>query len=511
MRSPADPDAQALRRAWLITLAFALLRVAITARVQLVPDEAYYWEWSRSLDWSYYDQGPMLALAIRLGTGLLGPNAWGVRLPAVLAGVGVSGFYIWLAAWMGKPRLAPWLVLAANTMLLTAVGAMLMMHDSLLGLWWCLGLALALKAGQGDGRWWLGAGLACGLGCLSKYTGLFLPVAFLAPLPGPSPVAPAPAGTLALPGRVPGRVPGGRPHPLLEPPARMAQLRPRGVAGRRGRVTAQPVQLPGVSRVPAGPGDAGAGRAGGRGPMAGAARLAQPGPGPGLCSPRPRPLPLAFSWHQLSLRTRVEGNWPAQAYLAAPAPGGPVAGAAPGAVGPDLALGPGLGRLLHPGGPAHSQAAFGWIPFPADRAARLDRSYLTQGWQELAGRVAQERAALGPGAFVGCRTYQNAAELAFYLPGQERPVILQKGTINHQYRFWNHPQDYAGRDAVLVVGQDWEVDEMRLMFKTVQELAPCDTGRQGVTLRRTRLYLGRGLSGRCRRPGTGLIPARLRR
>jgi hypothetical protein len=189
----------------------------------------------------------------------------------------------------------------------------------------------------------------------------------------------------------------------------------------------------------------------------------------------------------------VEGNWPAEAYLGAL----PLAalwleerGALWGKAS-TWALGVAAAFTLL----AHSQAAVGWIPFPAEHAARLDRSYLMQGWAELAAQVEADRAALGPQAFVGCRTYQNAAELAFYSPGQARPLILQKGVINHQYRFWNQPQGFLGRDAVLVVGQDWEVDEMRQMFRSVTELPPCETGRRGVVLRRTRLYVGRDFLG----------------
>lgn len=486
-----------LRLAWLLALGFALLRVALTARVQLVPDEAYYWEWSRSLDWSYYDQGPMLALAIRLGTALLGANAWGVRLPALLAGLGVSGFYIWLAAWLGRPRLAPWLVLAANTMLLTSVGALLMMHDSLLGLWWCLGLALALKAQRGHGAWWLGAGLACGAGCLSKYTGVFLPLGFLLACVS----HPSWQRHLRRPWLYAGALLGGlvAGFPILHwnrlhawPSfAHVGSLAgsdasrhglatfPEFLGSQLGLVTPVLAVLCGLA-------------------LLGALRHWRSLRGDEALLAAAAALPLTF-FTVLSLRTRVEGNWPAPAYLSLlPLVAlwleqrGDLWGRAS-----RWALGLAAFFTLV----AHSQAAFGWIPFPAAQAPRLDRSYLTQGWRELAARVAAERAKLGPDAFVGCRTYQNAAELGFYLPGQERPVILQVGQINHQYRFWNHPQDYAGRDAVLVVGQDWEVNEMRGMFRGVTELDPCDTFRGGVLMRRTRLYVGRGF-----RPATPGAP-----
>ena len=489
------PEAGRIRRdarwAWGLALGFTLLRLVFVAHVQLAPDEAYYWEWSRSLDWCYYDQGPLLALAIRLGTWLLGPTQLGVRLTAVLAGLGISAFYIWLAGFLGRPRLAPWLVLAANTLLLFSVGAVLMMHDSLMGVFWCLGLAFALKAGRGDACWWLAAGLASGLACLTKYSGLLLPLGFVAvALAHPAWRVHLRRPWLWLGAALGGVLAGG---PILgwnwahgwpsfahvdalaggDPSRRSLATLPEFLGSQLGLVTPLLCGLIVVA-------------------LWRAARRWRSLPAERALLAGSALLPLAF-YTLLSLRTRVEGNWPAQAYLGAL----PLAalwldeqGALWGRLS-KWALGVAAAFTLL----AHSQAAFGWIPFPASSAARLDRSYLLQGWSSLAAQVEADRAALGPRAFVGCRTYQNAAELAFYLPGQPRPVILQKGVINHQYRFWNRPQDDLGRDAVLVVGQDWEVDEMRQMFKNVKELPPCETGRHGVVLRRTRLFVGRDFLG----------------
>ena len=40
--------------------------------LELSPDEAHYWEWSRRLDWSYYSKGPFVAYLIALSTALGG-------------------------------------------------------------------------------------------------------------------------------------------------------------------------------------------------------------------------------------------------------------------------------------------------------------------------------------------------------------------------------------------------------------------------------------------------------
>src|SRR5262245_45274077 len=57
-----------------------LLRLAVAAAVPLVPDEAYYWVWSRALAPGYPDHPPMVALWIRAGTLLAGEGSLGVRL-----------------------------------------------------------------------------------------------------------------------------------------------------------------------------------------------------------------------------------------------------------------------------------------------------------------------------------------------------------------------------------------------------------------------------------------------
>ena len=55
-------------------LALALILAAAAARVALLlggtgldlsPDEAHYWDWSRQPDWAYYSKGPLVAWLIR--------------------------------------------------------------------------------------------------------------------------------------------------------------------------------------------------------------------------------------------------------------------------------------------------------------------------------------------------------------------------------------------------------------------------------------------------------------
>src|SRR6185503_9399381 len=72
----------------LMVFAFLGLRLVYAAMVQLLPDEATYWVWSRHLAASYFDHPPMIAYLIRAGTYLLGHNELGVRFMAVLLSAG---------------------------------------------------------------------------------------------------------------------------------------------------------------------------------------------------------------------------------------------------------------------------------------------------------------------------------------------------------------------------------------------------------------------------------------
>jgi 4-amino-4-deoxy-L-arabinose transferase-like glycosyltransferase len=464
-----------MKPAVLAALAFAAFRFWFAGHIDLAPDEAYYWEWSRHLDWSYYDQGPMLALAIRLGTALCGSNEFGVRLMAVLAGLGVSLLLIHAVKKLGRPESALWLVLAANSLLLFSVGGVLMMHDSLMGFFWMAALVALLHALEKGGWRWLPVGLLGAGAILSKYTGgLFFAAALAALLSRPelrqklrSPW-PWAAALLGLAAAAAPILYWNRLHawPSFAHVASLAggdasrhswATLPEFLASQFGLAT--PLLFVMV--------------------VAALWKARRQGAERSILFFMAA-LPLLF-FLALSTRTRVEGNWPAQAYFA---------GLLLLALDLD-AWGPWAKRALAVSfaltGLVYLQAAWPFLPLDA----RLDSAARVDGWRELGRRVGAEQAALGPQSFVAVRTYQNAAELAFYTPGQASPLILQDGVINHQYRFWNRPALYAGRDAVLAVGQAWELDEMHRHFKSVKPLPDEVFYRRGLEARRTRLYAGR--------------------
>jgi 4-amino-4-deoxy-L-arabinose transferase-like glycosyltransferase len=161
----------------------AFLHLAYLARdcpLDLAPDEAHYWDWSRHLDWSYYSKGPLVAFLIRLSVTLAG--SWSeqmtgslmlaVRLPAVICGsLLLLGLYVLTLQTYGRPRLATGVVAIAMIMPVVSAGSTLMTIDAPFVCCWCWALVFGFQAMCRGSRWaWPLTGLIIGLGILAKYT-----------------------------------------------------------------------------------------------------------------------------------------------------------------------------------------------------------------------------------------------------------------------------------------------------------------------------------------------------
>jgi undecaprenyl-diphosphatase len=150
--------------------------------IDLSGDEAQYWDWSRHLDLSYYSKGPMVAYIIRASCFFLGETMPAVRLPALIFAVGTSICTYWLTRKLfGSDQLALGAVLLGGIVPMYAAGGMLMTIDPPMFFFWALGTCLLAKAIFDHRNWaWPAAGLAVGLGALTKYgTLIWLPIVLL--------------------------------------------------------------------------------------------------------------------------------------------------------------------------------------------------------------------------------------------------------------------------------------------------------------------------------------------
>ena len=146
-----------------------LLRAALALRLQLLGDEAFYWQAGRQLALAYSDIPFVTALLTKLGSGLLPGEYLGVRLMFLLLGLLTPLLIYRLAREIGVGR--PWLAAGASLcMPLLALNGVLALPEVPLlfaALMFILG---GVRLIQSDGgRGWLLAGLGAALGLATHY------------------------------------------------------------------------------------------------------------------------------------------------------------------------------------------------------------------------------------------------------------------------------------------------------------------------------------------------------
>ena len=170
-----------LALALVATLTVLRLAALFITPLELYPDEAQYWLWSRQLDWGYYSKPPMIAWLIGLTT-MVGGNAepW-VRISAlilhagsalVLSAAGRRLYDDWTGFWAAALySLMPGVQLSAGVI---STDAPLLFFLSL-ALWSYAALVQERSRAAA-----LALGLALGAAALSKYAALYAVAGFVA-------------------------------------------------------------------------------------------------------------------------------------------------------------------------------------------------------------------------------------------------------------------------------------------------------------------------------------------
>ena len=160
---------------YILFLITYILKFFYSLQVGLVPDEAYYWTWSRNLDFSFYDQGPGVALYIRFFTYLFGDTIYSLRLAANIAGLLTSLFIFRIAEILelGKKQKI-FLFLFLVFIPAFYAGGFLIMHDSPLLLSWSAALYFTVRyLKERKNSFIYAIFFFLGTGALSKHTMIF--------------------------------------------------------------------------------------------------------------------------------------------------------------------------------------------------------------------------------------------------------------------------------------------------------------------------------------------------
>jgi len=173
---------------FIFLLMFGLFRIYYIQNgpLDLSPDEAHYWEWSRRLDLSYYSKGPMIAYLIYLSTSIFGDTVFGIRIMAVIFSALSSILLYSFGKNLYDEKVGLSSAILVQIVPLFSAFGVLFTIDSPFIFFWTLSLFLFWKAVTCHSSlvtrhfYWLPLGLAIGLGLLTKYTmAFFYPCAFL--------------------------------------------------------------------------------------------------------------------------------------------------------------------------------------------------------------------------------------------------------------------------------------------------------------------------------------------
>ncbi len=475
---PSAPVSDARRfdlAAGLFLLAATLFRFWYAAHHELVQDEAYYWQWSRHLDWGFYDNTPLAAVVIRACTSVFGVSEAGVRSGAILSALVAAVFIYLLAKRLLGPVVALFAVVLANLVPLFAAGAVIMTHDPVQLALWSASLYVIHRALTDRPRWWILAGILAGLAAQAKLNALLLlPGVFLYLLLSrtarerwlrrPEPYI---AGILALLIFSPFvwwnhthqdafwihiHAMGSRSN-VQDGPLKYTFR----FLGDQALVLSPFVFLTYLYAL-----------------YDGWRRGAKEGNDAILFLWCPSVVVFLATLF-VSMRSKVEANWAVAAYdsglilVAAVLSRAWQERRVGGRVWTGLNFG--LAGFLAVAALFPSLLYGVGLKFPK---AKDDRTNELYGWRTLARRVQGEETAMGGQPFVFGLNYRMPSETAYYLPGKPQTYSLFLHDRANEYMFWEDPRGLVGRNAVFINDTDTQdhFDDLRAVFTRVEPQPP---------------------------------------
>jgi 4-amino-4-deoxy-L-arabinose transferase-like glycosyltransferase len=162
---PAPGSGRLPAPVWVIAAVFVAVELAVSGRYGFLQDELYFIEAGRHLAFGYVDQPPLAPLFTRV-TDVLGVSPTAIRIVPALAGAAVVVIAARFAVLFGAGRFGRILaaLLAACAPLVLAVSHLGITEGPDLLAWAVVLLCVTTALLRDRPHWWLGAGLAAGIG-----------------------------------------------------------------------------------------------------------------------------------------------------------------------------------------------------------------------------------------------------------------------------------------------------------------------------------------------------------
>ena len=164
------------KKFWLLLAITSVFKLFYISIPNLVPQEAYYWTWTRFLDWSFFDHPPLASYSIALFTKLFGGSVFWIRIPVLIYSI-LDAIMIYLISreFLGSEKPALLTLVVLNVVPLFVIGSVVMTPDSPMVFFWALTVLLFVRALKRKTlASWLLVGVALGFGLMSKYTAILL-------------------------------------------------------------------------------------------------------------------------------------------------------------------------------------------------------------------------------------------------------------------------------------------------------------------------------------------------
>ena len=118
---------------------FARIWFLSTGQLNLVQDEAQYWDWTRHMQLTYYSKGPLIAWIISTFTSIFGNTEFGVRFGSVAGSLLTQSVLFWgIAKILKRPGAAIWTLIIYNSMpVFLALGILMTTDNPFIFSWTC--------------------------------------------------------------------------------------------------------------------------------------------------------------------------------------------------------------------------------------------------------------------------------------------------------------------------------------------------------------------------------------